>query len=188
MWTWPGDDPFGLEAAIIHRSNARAVAAISECQRVARRPPRAVPLHAELFLWNRHTAVHLTSGAPGSRPTCRRQLTCREVPTHDLVVPDDAVFLALAHPVRRRLLQILAGGPQIAGELAEQFDLSRPAVAEHLQVLRRAALVRDEQVGRRRRYHLTAEPLAEVEDWLHPFEHFWRARLRSLSDIAEENT
>jgi hypothetical protein len=52
----------------------------------------------------------------------------------------------------------------------------------------RAALVRDQQVGRQRCYYLTAEPLAEVEDWLHPFEHFWRARLRSLADIAEENT
>ena len=57
-----------------------------------------------------------------------------------------------------------------------------------LQVLRRTALVRDEPVGRQRRYHLTAGPLAEVEDWLHPFEHFWRARLRSLADVAEEDT
>ena len=105
-----------------------------------------------------------------------------------MLVPDDAVFPALAHSVRRRLLQILAEGPRIAGDLAEQFDLSRPAVAEHLQVLRRAALVHDEPVGRQRRYHLTAEPLADVEAWLHPFEHFWRARLRSLADIAEENT
>ena len=102
-------------------------------------------------------------------------------------MPDDGVFLALAHPVRRRLLQILAEGPRTAGDLAEQFDLSRSAVAEHLQVLRRAALVRDEPVGRQRRYHLTPEPLAEVEDWLHPFEHFWRARLRSLADIAKED-
>ena len=109
-------------------------------------------------------------------------------PTDPYSVPDDAVFLALAHPVRRRLLQILVGGPRTAGDLAQQFDLSRPAVAEHLQVLRRAALVRDEPVGRQRRYHLTAEPLAEVEDWLHPFEHFWRARLRSLADVAEEDT
>ena len=102
-------------------------------------------------------------------------------------MPDDAVFLALANPVRRRLLQILAEGPRVAGDLADHFDLSRPAVAEHLQVLRRAALVRDEQSGRQRRYHLTAEPLAEVEDWLHPFEHFWGARLRSLAAIAQED-
>ncbi|HWO60894.1 MAG TPA: metalloregulator ArsR/SmtB family transcription factor, partial [Umezawaea sp.] len=72
---------------------------------------------------------------------------------------DDEVFLALANPVRRRLLELLADGPRSAGELAAQFELSRPAVAEHLQVLRRAELVRDEAVGRRRHYHLTTDPL-----------------------------
>lgn len=99
---------------------------------------------------------------------------------------DDVVFLALANPVRRRLLQLLAEGPRTAGDLARQFDLSRPAVAEHLQVLRRADLVTDEQVGRQRHYHLTAEPLEQLHNWLHPFERFWRARLRVLADIVED--
>lgn len=95
------------------------------------------------------------------------------------------MFLALANPVRRRLLELLADGPRTAGDLAGQFELSRPAVAEHLQVLRRAALVRDEPAGRQRHYHLTTEPLAQVSDWLHPFERFWRERLRTLADLVE---
>lgn len=99
----------------------------------------------------------------------------------------DDVFLALANPVRRRLLELLAEGPRTAGDLAGQFDLSRPAVAEHLQVLRRAALVRDEPIGRQRRYHLTTEPLEHVSDWLHPFERFWRDRLRTLADLVEND-
>jgi DNA-binding transcriptional ArsR family regulator len=102
-------------------------------------------------------------------------------------VSDDAVFLALANPVRRRLLELLAEGPRTAGDLAAQFELSRPAVAEHLQVLRRARLVRDEPVGRRRTYHLLSEPLAEVSEWLHPFERFWRERLRAFADVIEED-
>jgi DNA-binding transcriptional ArsR family regulator len=97
----------------------------------------------------------------------------------------DAVFLALANPVRRRLLELLADGPLTAGELAGWFELSRPAVAEHLQVLRRAELVRDEPGGRHRHYYLTTEPLAQVSDWLHPFERFWRDRLRTLADLVE---
>jgi DNA-binding transcriptional ArsR family regulator len=101
-------------------------------------------------------------------------------------VPDDVVFTALANPVRRRLLELLAHGPRTAGDLAAQFELSRPAVAEHLQVLRRAALVRDEPVGRQRHYHLTTEPLMHVSEWLHPFERFWRERLRTLADVIEE--
>jgi DNA-binding transcriptional ArsR family regulator len=99
----------------------------------------------------------------------------------------DDVFLALANPVRRRLLELLADGPRTAGDLAGQFDLSRPAVAEHLQVLRRAALVRDEAVGRQRRYHLATEPLEQVSEWLHPFERFWRERLRALADLVEDD-
>jgi DNA-binding transcriptional ArsR family regulator len=98
---------------------------------------------------------------------------------------DDVVFLALANPVRRRLLLLLAEGPRTAGELAGQFDLSRPAVAEHLQILRRAQLVRDEPVGRKRHYHLTAEPLEQLSVWLHPFERFWRGRLRAFAAVVE---
>ena len=102
------------------------------------------------------------------------------------VVPDDLLFTAMANPVRRRLLELLRGGSQTAGALAAQFDLSRPAVSEHLQILRRAALVREEVRGRERHYHLTAEPLATVSEWLHPFERYWRDRMRTLAQIMEE--
>ncbi|MEB3030708.1 ArsR/SmtB family transcription factor [[Mycobacterium] nativiensis] len=97
----------------------------------------------------------------------------------------DDVFMAMASPARRRLLELLADGPRSAGDLAAQFELSRPAVAEHLQVLRRAALVRDEAVGRQRLYHLEPAPLEQVSAWLHPFERFWRERLRSMADLLE---
>ena len=73
-----------------------------------------------------------------------------------------------------------------AGELSDRFELSRPAVAEHLKVLRDAGLVADEAQGRRRIYRLTAEPLAELGEWLHPFEKFWRPRLAALAESAEE--
>lgn len=98
----------------------------------------------------------------------------------------DRVFLALANPVRRELLQILSAGPLAAGELSERFTLSRPAIAEHLTVLREAGLVAAAPSGRRRIYRLTAEPLAELGEWLHPFERFWRARLSALAEVAEE--
>jgi DNA-binding transcriptional ArsR family regulator len=96
------------------------------------------------------------------------------------------VFAALANPVRRQLLEILTGQPLSAGELSDRFELSRPAVAEHLKVLRDAGLVADEAQGRRRIYRLTAEPLAELGAWLSPFEQFWRARLAVLAESAGE--
>ncbi|GAB1694329.1 ArsR/SmtB family transcription factor [Krasilnikovia sp. M28-CT-15] len=101
-------------------------------------------------------------------------------------VPDTDVFAALANPVRRQLLDALRDGPQPAGELAGRFALSRPAVSEHLAVLRHAGLVREEPRGRHRYYHLAAEPLADVSDWLHPFERYWRGRLAALRDVVEE--
>jgi DNA-binding transcriptional ArsR family regulator len=103
-------------------------------------------------------------------------------------VADDPVFAALANPVRRQLLELLADGPRSAGVLASSFELSRPAVSEHLGVLRAAGLVREERSGRERHYHLTAEPLAAVGEWLHPFERYWRGRLRSLRDLLEDES
>ncbi|MDH6282013.1 DNA-binding transcriptional ArsR family regulator [Rhodococcus sp. LBL1] len=100
-------------------------------------------------------------------------------------MPDD-VFLALANPARRRLLELLVDGPRTAGDLAAEFDMSRPAVAEHLQVLRRAELVDVEPVGRQRFYRLATEPLESVSEWLHPFERFWRTRLRHMADLLEK--
>jgi DNA-binding transcriptional ArsR family regulator len=103
-------------------------------------------------------------------------------------MPDVDVFTALANPVRRRLLELLAESPRNAGALAEEFDLSRPAVSEHLAVLRRAALVREEIRGRERHYTLAAEPLAELGTWLRPFERYWRDRLATLADhLSEED-
>ncbi|MCV7006982.1 winged helix-turn-helix transcriptional regulator [Mycobacterium gordonae] len=120
----------------------------------------------------------------------RNELTCRECPTYIAWVANperlcDRIFTALANPVRRRLLEILSCQSLSAGELSERFELSRPAVAEHLKVLRDAGLVADEAQGRRRIYRLTAEPLAELGDWLHPFEKLWRARLAALADKTD---
>jgi DNA-binding transcriptional ArsR family regulator len=101
-------------------------------------------------------------------------------------VSADQLFATLANPVRRRLLELLADGPKTAGALAREFELSRPAVSEHLQVLQRAALVVAEQSGRERHYHLNAQPLAEIGEWLHPFERYWRGRLSDLSTFLED--
>ena len=94
-------------------------------------------------------------GCAGVATSCRKKLTCREFPTYIAPVasPDricDRIFTALANPVRRKLLEILSCQSLSAGELSERFDLSRPAVAEHLKVLREAGLVADEAQGRRR--------------------------------------
>jgi DNA-binding transcriptional ArsR family regulator len=99
---------------------------------------------------------------------------------------DMDVFSALANPVRREILTQLRKGPRKAGDLAEKFELGRPAVSEHLQVLRRARLVREEPRGRERFYHLDPRPLAQVEKWLSVFERYWQDRLGDLEQLLNE--
>jgi DNA-binding transcriptional ArsR family regulator len=97
------------------------------------------------------------------------------------------VFSALANPVRREILVRLRRGPCIASELAQGFEIGRPAVSEHLQVLRRARLVREEPRGRERYYHLDPRPLSEVEAWLEAFDKYWKQRLKALDALLSEN-
>jgi DNA-binding transcriptional ArsR family regulator len=101
------------------------------------------------------------------------------------VLTDD-VFAALANPVRRELLRLLLDGPRTVNDLASHFDMRRPSVSEHLRVLREARLVSEQRAGRERHYRLEAGPLIELQDWLHPYERFWRARLKSLRETLED--
>lgn len=98
----------------------------------------------------------------------------------------DRVFAALASPVRREVLQLLREeGPQSVAQLAAHFDMARPSFSEHLRALRNAGLVSKRKVGRQRLYQLEALPLGEVQDWLHPFERFWRERLHNLGQVLD---
>ena len=99
---------------------------------------------------------------------------------------DVDVFSALANPVRREVLMRLRKGPRSVNELADGFEIGRPAVSEHLQVLRKARLVREEPRGRERFYHLDPRPLAEVERWLEAFGNYWKERMTALEAVLDE--
>lgn len=87
---------------------------------------------------------------------------------------------AIADAVRREIMTLLKGRMMSAGEIAECFDISRPAVSRHLRVLRECGLVADEVRGRRRLYRLETAPLAELEAWLAQFHDPWPGRLDAL--------
>jgi DNA-binding transcriptional ArsR family regulator len=78
----------------------------------------------------------------------------------------DEVAGAIADPVRREILLMLRDEPLSAGDIADRFPISRPAVSRHLRVLREAGLVRDTADGRRRVYTLVTAPLDELSGWL----------------------
>jgi DNA-binding transcriptional ArsR family regulator len=78
----------------------------------------------------------------------------------------DEVAGAIADPVRREILLMLRDEPLSAGQIADRFAISRPAVSRHLRVLREAGLVRDSAEGRRRVYTLVTAPLDDLAGWL----------------------
>ena len=92
---------------------------------------------------------------------------------------------ALADPIRREVVDLLAGGELAAGELAERFPVSRPAISRHLRVLREAGLVQVRTEGRRRVYALDPGPLRELDTWLERYRDLWAQRLDALdTEIA----
>ncbi|NMH96536.1 metalloregulator ArsR/SmtB family transcription factor [Pseudonocardia acidicola] len=98
----------------------------------------------------------------------------------------DGVFAALANPTRRDVLDLLLAGPQPVSRIAARFEMSRPSVSEHLKVLRDAGLVTETRAGRQRLYAVSAQPLAELRDWLTPYERFWRSALSDLAGYLDE--
>ena len=95
-------------------------------------------------------------------------------------------FLALADPTRRRIIESLADGESPFGDLADQFEMSRPAVSQHLKVLREAGLVAVRKDAQRRIYRLNPEGLGEVDRWLDQVKRFWGPRLDDLERALEE--
>jgi DNA-binding transcriptional ArsR family regulator len=103
-------------------------------------------------------------------------LTGKNKLTYDMrvMMPSAAeVFGAISHPARRRMLDLVADGDRPVNAIAEHFEMSRPAVSQHLRILLDAGLVTEQRYGRERRYRLAPERLGPVRDWLSHYERFW---------------
>ena|ERR1051326_3350078 len=96
------------------------------------------------------------------------------------------VFLAIADPTRRALLDALREGEKPVMELAAQFEVTLSAVSQHIRVLREAGLVDVRKAGRERYYTLNAAPLQSVADWVAQHEAFWQEKLAALAQHLEE--
>jgi DNA-binding transcriptional ArsR family regulator len=96
-----------------------------------------------------------------------------------------SVFDAISDPTRRAILDRMRGGEVGAGELAEAFPVSRPAISRHVRILRKAGLVKLRKEAQWRYYSLRPQALAEVDRWLAPYRLFWSARMTDLKHTAE---
>lgn len=98
----------------------------------------------------------------------------------------DAIFVALADPTRRQLLERLASGPTTATGLSVSFPLTRQAVVKHLGTLADAGMVAKERHGREVQYRLEGAPLDEASAWLATLSAAWEQRLLRLKRYVEE--
>lgn len=100
----------------------------------------------------------------------------------------DRAFLALADPIRRRIVARLSRGPATVNELAEPFAISKQAVSKHIHVLEQAGLVTRTRDAQRRPVHLHAETLEALTAWIDRYRLIHEQRFRSLDSVLSEMT
>jgi DNA-binding transcriptional ArsR family regulator len=98
----------------------------------------------------------------------------------------DAVFAALADPVRRSILMQLDGHELLVSELAGKFDISLQAVSKHIQVLVRTGLVAQERTGRISRCSLVAGPIYDAAVWINRYSKYWQQQFDLLAVALED--
>ncbi|HQR05975.1 MAG TPA: metalloregulator ArsR/SmtB family transcription factor [Gemmatales bacterium] len=96
------------------------------------------------------------------------------------------VFTAISHPARRHMLDLLAVEDRSVNTIAGHFQMSRPAVSQHLRVLLNSGLVTEQRHGRERRYHFIPERLSTVREWIAQYERFWDDRLGRLQKLLSK--
>ena len=96
------------------------------------------------------------------------------------------VYRAIADPTRRRILEILIEEPRSVGALCEPFEMSQPAISQHMRILREAQLVEVNAEWRHRIYRVTPQGLKGVHEWVRHFERFWDDALERLAQVVDD--
>jgi DNA-binding transcriptional ArsR family regulator len=103
-------------------------------------------------------------------------------------MPQD-VFQAIADPTRREIIDLLAGQSMPVNDVAEQFEMSRPAVSKHIKILNECGLVVIRKEGRKRYCRADTQKLQEVIEWAYRYRKFWNEKLDALeAALAEGDT
>ena len=95
------------------------------------------------------------------------------------------VFQAIADPTRRAILLLVASHTMTAGAIASNFDTARPTVSKHLQILTECELLEQKQSGREIYYHINAQKMKEVAEFIEPFRKMWDDRFNKLETIMK---
>jgi DNA-binding transcriptional ArsR family regulator len=95
------------------------------------------------------------------------------------------VFQAIADPTRRDIMNLIASKSMNLNTIAENFEMSRPAISQHIKLLEECGLIMIKQQGRERFCEVQAKKLMEVADWLEPFKKMWEDRFDRLDDLLK---
>jgi len=95
------------------------------------------------------------------------------------------LFRTLADPTRRAVFERLAGAEMSVSQLKAGFEVSQPAISQHLAALRGAGLVEERREGRNAYYRARPEGLAPLTDWVERYRAFWPARIEALKDVLK---
>ncbi|WP_118952989.1 ArsR/SmtB family transcription factor [Taibaiella helva] len=95
------------------------------------------------------------------------------------------VFQAIADPTRRAILTLVALQAMTPGAIAEEFNATRQTISRHIQVLTECELLRQEQNGREIYYHLNAQNMKTIADFIEPFRAFWDDRFNKLEAVMK---
>ncbi len=97
------------------------------------------------------------------------------------------IFLAIADPSRRQILQLLSTDKMSINTLAENFDMSRPAVSKHIKMLAHCGFVMIQDIGRERYCTLNKQGFDELHEWLNYYDNFWKAKVGKLQQLLDTN-
>ena len=97
------------------------------------------------------------------------------------------VFQAIADPTRRAIINMIANQPMNLNTVAEQFDVSRPAISKHIKILTQCGLITINQQGRERYCEAKLQKLNEVSEWVEQYRIFWNEKLDALEDFLAKD-
>ena len=102
--------------------------------------------------------------------------------------PNIDTFQAIADPSRREILHLLSKNSLTINSLAENFDMSRPAVSKHIKILHSAGFITIENIGRERYCLLNEDGFTDLQEWIDYFDQFWKTKLKKLETLLREKT
>ena len=102
--------------------------------------------------------------------------------------PSYDVFQVVADPSRRQMLRLLSKNSLTINSLAENFEMSRPAVSKHIKILYAAGFISIQDIGRERHCMLKQDGFTEMQEWINYFDKFWVSKLKKLESILNNKS